>query len=120
MTCTACDAELPAAARFCASCGPAVRTEAPPEGDPVLAALERGLAHQYRFVRLLGRGGMGAVYLARESALERAVAIKVLPPQPDADESRERFRREARTAAGLSHPNIVPLLTFGERGCSTT
>jgi predicted Ser/Thr protein kinase len=58
---------------------------------------------------------MGAVYLARERALERPVAIKVLPPSlaEDAD-SRERFRREARTAARLTHPNIVPLYTFGD------
>jgi serine/threonine-protein kinase len=58
---------------------------------------------------------MGSVYLARESALDRLVAIKVLPPErAQSPELRERFRREARTAAQLSHPNIVPLLTFGE------
>lgn len=71
---------------------------------------------QYEIGRLLGRGGMGAVYWGREKALEREVAIKVLPPgttemSPD---SRERFRREARTAAQLTHSNIVPLYTFGE------
>jgi serine/threonine-protein kinase len=65
--------------------------------------------------RLLGRGGMGAVYLAHELALDRDVAIKVLPPEfAGAPELRERFRREARTAARLNHPNIVPLYTFGE------
>lgn len=58
---------------------------------------------------------MGAVYLATEAALEREVAIKVLPPDRGAtQESRDRFRREARTAAKLSHPNIVPLYTFGD------
>ncbi len=57
---------------------------------------------------------MGAVYLAREPALDRAVAIKVLPPEASDSSSRERFRREARTAAKLTHPNIVPLHTFGE------
>jgi len=58
---------------------------------------------------------MGSVYLAREPALDRLVAIKVLPPErAQSSELRERFRREARTAAQLSHPNIVPLLTFGE------
>jgi hypothetical protein len=58
---------------------------------------------------------MGAVYLAHELALDRDVAIKVLPPeQAITPEVRERFRREARTAARLSHPHIVPLLTFGE------
>lgn len=83
--------------------------------DPTRASLERGLGTQYRILRLLGRGGMGVVYLARDEALERLVAIKVLATElaPTAD-GRERFRREARTAAQLSHPNIVPLLTFGE------
>jgi hypothetical protein len=60
-------------------------------------------------------GFLGAVYLAREETLYRLVAIKVIPP--DAAEhagSRERFRREARTAARLAHPNIVPLHAFGE------
>jgi hypothetical protein len=60
---------------------------------------------------------MGAVYLARDEALERLVAIKVLRPElaPNA-ESRERFRREALVAAQLNHPNIVPLLSIGDVG----
>jgi hypothetical protein len=58
---------------------------------------------------------MGAVYLARERALDRLVAVKVLVPHDgDTAESRERFIREARTAANLTHPNIVPLYAFGE------
>lgn len=77
--------------------------------------LEAALGQQYEIVRQLGRGGMGAVYLARERALERFVAIKVLRPDlADAHEARERFRREARIAAQLSHPGILPLHTFGE------
>jgi serine/threonine protein kinase len=83
--------------------------------DALRASLERALAGQYRVVRLLGRGGMGAVFLAREESLERLVAIKVLPPgREDEGDSRERFRREARMAARLAHPNIVPLHGFGE------
>ncbi|MEO8623449.1 MAG: serine/threonine-protein kinase [bacterium] len=77
--------------------------------------LEAALGQQYEIIRQLGRGGMGAVYLARERALERFVAIKVLRPDlADAHEARERFRREARIAAQLSHPGILPLHTFGE------
>jgi hypothetical protein len=57
---------------------------------------------------------MGAVFLARERALDREVAIKVLPPDGNGDGDRERFRREARIAARLTHPNIVPLHSFGE------
>ena len=81
----------------------------------LLEALEAALGQQYEIVRPLGKGGMGAVYLARERALERFVAIKVLRPDLAAGaESRERFRREARIAAQLSHPGILPLHTFGE------
>jgi hypothetical protein len=88
-----------------------------PDGpaDPLREALEKAIGFQYRVERLLGRGGMGAVYLAHELALERDVAIKVLPPEhASAPESRERFKREARTSARFNHPNIVPLYTFGE------
>jgi serine/threonine-protein kinase len=79
--------------------------------------LETALGTQYEIVRTLGRGGMGAVYLARERALERFVAIKVLRADlAESPEGRERFRREARIAAQLSHPSILPLHTFGEVG----
>ena len=87
----------------------------PSPTDPVREVLRVALGRQYEIRRLLGRGGMGAVYLAAEAALEREVAIKVLPPDRSAtQDSRDRFRREARTAAKLSHPNIVPLHTFGD------
>lgn len=59
---------------------------------------------------------MGAVYLAREPFLDRDVAVKVLPGEFASGDARERFLREARTAARLSHPNIVPLYTFGQAG----
>lgn len=84
--------------------------------DPLRGVLETALGAQYSVIRLLGRGGMGAVYLARERLLERLVAIKVLPREYADAEARERFLREARTAALLNHPNIVPLLSFGEMG----
>src|SRR5690348_15906139 len=72
---------------------------------------------QSQSVRQLGRGGMGIVFLARDIALHRLVAIKVLREEfASSDEHRERFRREARMTARLSHPNIVPVHTFGEAG----
>jgi len=81
----------------------------------LLSGLEAALGQQFEIVRPLGRGGMGAVYLARERALERFVAIKVLRPDlASGADGRERFRREARIAAQLSHPGILPLHTFGE------
>ncbi len=73
-------------------------------------ALQELLAGRYSIERELGRGGMGIVLLARDVALDRPVAIKLLPPhlatRPD---ERDRFLKEARTAAGLAHPNIVPI-----------
>jgi len=63
----------------------------------------------------LGRGGMGIVFLAREVALDRLVALKLLPPEVAARPGvRDRFLKEARTAARLSHPNIVPIFTVDE------
>ena len=82
--------------------------------DELRDALERAIGFQYDIIGLLGRGGMGAVYHAHEKALDRPVAIKVLPPDAVGGDARERFLREARTAARLTHPNIVPLFTFGE------
>jgi hypothetical protein len=81
----------------------------------VPASLEKALGTQYRVLRLLGQGGMGAVYLARDETLDRLVAVKVISSQgPEDPAGRERFRREARTAARLHHPNVVPLHAFGE------
>src|SRR5437588_1040836 len=69
----------------------------------------------YRIVRLLGRGGMGAVYLAADVQLGRNVAIKLLIPDLSEDASfRERFLRESRLAASLEHPNVVPIYQAGE------
>jgi serine/threonine protein kinase len=84
--------------------------------DPLLEHLRATLGFQYEIGRVLGRGGMGTVYFARELALDREVAIKVLPPIASTGDSRDRFLREARTAAKLTHPNIVPLFTFGDTG----
>ncbi len=79
--------------------------------------LQSALAGEYSLQRELGRGGMGIVYLARDVQLDRDVAIKVLPPAlAEQAASRERFLREARIAAGLSHPHIVPIHRVGEAG----
>ena len=72
------------------------------------------LAH-YEITGLLGKGGMGEVYRARDGRLKREVALKVLPSEMAADPHRlERFQREAETVAGLSHPNIVTLYSVEE------
>jgi eukaryotic-like serine/threonine-protein kinase len=69
---------------------------------------------RYEIQRRLGRGGMGAVYVAHDPVLGRMVAIKVFAGDLDLPDARERFSREARAAAALSHPNIVTIYDFGE------
>jgi len=78
--------------------------------DPLFLAFQQALAGRYSILREAGRGGMGIVYLAREVHLDRLVAIKLLPPErAQRPELRERFVREARIAAKLSHPHIIPI-----------
>jgi len=90
-----------------------VMTQPPPE----FLDLQSALAGEYSLQRELGRGGMGIVYLARDVQLDRDVAIKVLPtPMAVHASARERFLREARMAASLSHPHIVPIHRVGEAG----
>jgi serine/threonine-protein kinase len=83
--------------------------------SPEFLDLQAALAGEYSLQRELGRGGMGVVYLARDVQLDRDVAIKVLPSHLARDtQARERFLREARMAAGLSHPHIVPIHRVSE------
>jgi len=80
--------------------------------EPVIGAL---LGH-YRLLEQVGKGGMGVVFRARDERLERDVAVKVLPPGIFPDEnSRKRFRREARVLAKLSHPNVAMAFDFGQQ-----
>jgi serine/threonine-protein kinase len=82
-----------------------------------LEQAQDALSGRYKLERELGRGGMGAVYLARELELDRLVALKVLPPAFAADPVlRDRFLRESRIAASFSHPNIVPVHAVEEHG----
>ncbi len=70
---------------------------------------------QLEIIELLGQGGMGAVYKARQPGLDRLVAVKILPPDAARDPTfAERFQREARALAKLNHPNIVAVYDFGQ------
>lgn len=90
-------------------------TDLPALPTPEFLALQRALAGRYSLERELGRGGMGMVFLAREVALDRPVALKLLPPELAVRPGpKERFLREARTAARLSHPHIVPIHAVDE------
>jgi serine/threonine-protein kinase len=78
--------------------------------------IRKQLGDRYTIERELGRGGMGAVYLARDLRLDRPVALKVLPAELAGDSGlRERFLRETKTAASFSHPNIVPVHAVEDR-----
>src|SRR4051812_14744022 len=80
------------------------------DSNDLFLSLQEALAGRYSIDREIGRGGMGVVFLAHEVHLDRLVAIKVLPPERAADPAlRERFLREVRLAARLSHPNIIPI-----------
>ena len=85
-----------------------------PDADSQIAAV---LGDRYRVEGELGRGGMATVYLAREVALDRPVAIKVLAPHlMRSPGMADRFKREARLAAALSHRNVIPIYAVREQG----
>ena len=125
--CPQCGAEIPADAPsgLCPKC----LLQAGFESQPSIAATEQSPAAsgfvppslaemakrfpQLEILELLGKGGMGAVYKARQPGLDRLVAVKILPPEVGQDPAfAERFTREARALARLSHPNIVARLRF--------
>jgi serine/threonine-protein kinase len=133
--CTRCGTNVNAGARFCAVCGNDVSgqqaslatemvkapTPAPSTRSGIdvwaeqLEQLRDATLGEYDLLGELGRGGMAAVYLAHEIALDRKVAIKVMSPAlVTGDGMIERFKREARTAASLSHPNIIPVYAVRE------
>jgi serine/threonine protein kinase len=108
-----CHTPLPVEGRFCAICGTSAESGHVCPPDPVAELQERlarTLAGRYEITRLLGRGGMAVVFLAQDLMLERQVAIKVLPPDMAFDTKLiPRFQQEAKTAAKLDHPNIIPI-----------
>lgn len=103
---------LLAAASIATEVGQKPESSAPPSVATVAAAFP-----QLEILEFIGQGGMGIVFKARQPKLDRFVALKLLPQKPGADPSFcERFNREARVLARLSHPNIVAVHDFGEAG----
>jgi predicted Ser/Thr protein kinase len=124
--CPQCGAVLPSGALegLCPACllkqGAAADTAMPPEPapapfqPPTVEEVAR-LFPQLQILAFIGKGGMGAVYKARQPGLDRVVALKILPPQTAGGPGFvERFNREARALAKLSHPNIVAVYEFGQ------
>ncbi len=79
-------------------------------------ALHEALAGKYELEKVLGEGGMGTVYLARDRKHDRQVAIKTIHPELTTTEVRNRFEREIQITAHLQHPHILPLLDSGVAG----
>ncbi|MGH7569994.1 MAG: serine/threonine-protein kinase [Gemmatimonadales bacterium] len=121
MICPRCSLDdVPATAEACPRCGfTLLGAEPAPKAvsEELERALRRDLGGQYEIAELLGRGGMSLVYLAYEIELSRPVALKILPLQfiHDPDTAR-RFEREAKIAAALDHPHIVPIFRVGATG----
>src|SRR6266516_4369787 len=122
--CPQCGAALPVSAldELCPACllkqGAATETGAQPEParfqPPSVNEVAR-LFPQLEILAFIGKGGMGAVYKARQPALDRFVALKILPSQAACGPGfAERFNREARALARLNHPNIVAVHEFGK------
>jgi serine/threonine-protein kinase len=133
MNCPKCQRVLKEGAQFCTNCGQRTLSGRDPLNDSVPTVesskqagtvetvvasdpfVGRVLDGKYEIVGRLGAGGMGAVYRARRVHIGDEVALKVLHPKFLADESAvERFRREARAAAQLHHPNVVTIHDYGE------
>src|SRR5512137_119034 len=122
MFCTRCGSEISGTSKFCPSCGLDLTATTPVRAMATGAVAEldlvrEALATEYEIFEELGRGGMALVFRAKDRHLEREVAVKVLPFTLAFDaEFVERFQREARTAAQLEHPNIIPIYRVGKSG----
>ena len=122
MECLRCHTPLPDGSKFCYACGADVTgggtMGAGASGiEALMQRLQRLIEGKYTVERMLGKGGMGAVFLARDLTLEREVAIKVLPPDISMDEQIvKRFQQEAKTAAKLDHTNIIPIYRVESEG----
>jgi tRNA A-37 threonylcarbamoyl transferase component Bud32 len=111
-TCSICDADYDGDEVVCPEDGGPLIARGDDAIDPMVG---RDIGGRFRVSRLLGKGGMGAVYYAKQLVIDRAVAVKVLRASPqDPQGAARRFVREARLAASLSHPNIVTIHDFGQ------
>jgi serine/threonine-protein kinase len=114
-SCRSCDTPLPAKAAFCPSCGTATPTDLNVAfGEGFHDRLQSALAGRYRIERELGQGGMAVVFLAHDLKHQRDVALKVMRPELAKSIGADRFLREVRIAAQLSHPHILGVHDSGD------
>ena len=116
--CAKCGATVGDPMHPCPKCGAAVSGGGAPseQNERMRARLQEAVGDGYKLLELLGRGGMGIVFRAREVALDRDVALKILALDPIlAPDAYTRFEREAKLAARLDHPHIVPIFAVGQR-----
>ncbi|MCY1044739.1 serine/threonine-protein kinase [Corallococcus sp. bb12-1] len=111
MYCPSCGADAEDSSRYCPACG-ATLLRAAEGGDEYVG---KTIASKYRVEALIGEGGMGKVYRARQLALDKVVVLKVLRHTLLSDERTvARFQREAKAASRLNHPNSISVLDFGQ------
>lgn len=126
MICVHCSTPVADEAKFCHSCGSMV-SDAEGQAAATASMDQSAFAHMEKMLRdetkgeyvvgkMLGRGGMAVVYLAEETRLGRKVALKVLPPELTFGHGVDRFLREAKTAATLDHPHIIPIYRIASGG----
>jgi serine/threonine-protein kinase len=122
MECLRCHTPLPDNSKFCFACGAdqtggATASTTSGEIENLQKRLQRLVEGKYQITRMVGKGGMGAVFLAQDLTLDREVAIKVLPPDISQDPKViQRFQQEAKTAAKLDHTNIIPIYRVESEG----
>jgi len=116
MQCSKCGSPLRENVKFCPNCGAsAAGSSSITEKDQRLIAFENAVGQKYKIVKKLGAGGFAEVYLGEHTQLGRKVAIKILHAMFAIEEAMvERFRRESKAAAKLSHPNIIDIYDVGD------